>query len=94
MDSYERLIKNLKEITVDLIPINNHNEIKFSLNEQDINDTIKEMRFDDRFRPLIKEEEELLKHVRYNEVVWMKSKLKTIFELFLKNNNFTLVFRI
>jgi hypothetical protein len=77
MDSYKRLFKTLQETTIDLIAIKDydHDNAKFSQGLNDNNDMTKEIRFDDRNRPLIKEEADLLKEISDNEIEWMKSKL-------------------
>jgi hypothetical protein len=82
MDSYERLINTLQEFTVDLIPIKDCEQgtIEFNSREQFNDDRFRETRFDDRFRPLIKQEEDLLKKIHNDEIDLMKSK----FYLFLK----------
>jgi hypothetical protein len=102
MDSYESLIRNLKEITVDLIPIREYDYAENSngygdfdvSNSQDsfcsYGPSLGKMspsRFDDRFRPLIREEEDLLRNIQNNEIEIMKSKKNLLLALLLFLSN-------
>ena len=70
MDSYERILKSLKDLLIDIIPIKN---VDKNTNE------IVEKRFMDNFRPTTDEEELFLDKMHRQEYDLMKSIYTIIF---------------
>lgn len=85
MDSYERILKSLKDILVDIIPIKNIDKSKNEIVEQ---------RFIDNFRPTTDEEELFLDKMHRQEYDLMKSNYIIILLNFKFYLNFLKLFRI